>query len=458
MNFNKCLLTLLAFAFTFSLQAQDPCEDADPNDLVCVELAPDVVVQVTACEALTQNLIVVDCDENVINNCDCDWGSEEFVCVDFDGQIATVHACELECFGEWLGDYDVVDCGEMVFGCTDTNAQNYDETATINDGSCEYETIDDCDCDWESEEFVCVDFDGQIATVHACELECFGEWLGDYELIECEELVYGCTDFNAENYDQTATVNDGSCEYEDLLEDCDCDWNTEDFICVDFDGQIATVHACELQCFGEWLGDYEVVECGELVYGCTDANAENYDETATVNDGSCEYEDLLEDCDCDWNTEDFICVDFDGQIATVHACELECFGEWLEDYEVVDCNDVIDEEIDEDIENVLEDFYGGGEFNQENFEDVIDVLIEFLLFPNPIEEGEIGIFVESNSDAISYIQITNGIGQVVAEKAITVQKGSNQFELNVDDLGSGIYVATIYTNSGAAVSERFIKK
>ena len=382
MNFNKYLLTLLAFAFTFSLQAQDPCEDADPNDLVCVELAPDVVVQVTACEALTQNLIVVDCDENVINNCDCDWGSEEFVCVDFDGQIATVHACELECFGEWLGDYDVVDCGEMVFGCTDTNAQNYDETATINDGSCEYETIDDCDCDWESEDFVCVDFDGQIATVHACELECFGEWLGDFEVVDCGELVYGCTDFNAENYDQTATVNDGSCEYEDLLEDCDCDWNTEDFICVDFD----------------------------------------------------------------------------GQIATVHACELECFGEWLEDYEVVDCNDVIDEEIDEDIENVLEDFYGGGEFNQENFEDVIDVLIEFLLFPNPIEEGEIGIFVESNSDAISYIQITNGIGQVVAEKAITVQKGSNQFELNVDDLGSGIYVATIYTNSGAAVSERFIKK
>ena len=48
------------------------------------------------------------------------------------------------------------------FGCTDSNASNYDPTAVINDGTCEY---------------------------------------------------FGCTDSNAENFDPNATNDDGTCEY-----------------------------------------------------------------------------------------------------------------------------------------------------------------------------------------------------------------------------------------------------
>ena len=48
------------------------------------------------------------------------------------------------------------------FGCTDSNASNYDPAAVINDGSCEF---------------------------------------------------LGCTDLEAENYDVFATIDDGSCEY-----------------------------------------------------------------------------------------------------------------------------------------------------------------------------------------------------------------------------------------------------
>ena len=33
-------------------------------------------------------------------------------------------------------------------------------------------------------------------------------------LEDCEEIIYGCTDPNATNYNSAATVDDGSCEYD----------------------------------------------------------------------------------------------------------------------------------------------------------------------------------------------------------------------------------------------------
>lgn len=94
---------------------------------------------------------------------------------------------------------------EPVLGCTDSTADNYNASATENDGSCVYP---------------CVDTDGD----GTCD---------EYE-------TYGCTNPNATNYDQYATEEDNSCLY--------------------------------------------------LVEGCTDATANNYNPAATVNNGSCTYE------------------------------------------------------------------------------------------------------------------------------------------------------------------------
>ena len=107
-----------------------------------------------------------------------------------------------------------------IMGCTDVNASNYDENATADDESCEYDDTD-------------------------------GDGIFDYLEIE------GCTDLNAENYDGNATDNDGSCEYKDTDED--------------------------------GIFDYLEIE------GCPDSNAVNYNENATDDDGSCEYKDTDED-------------------------------------------------------------------------------------------------------------------------------------------------------------------
>jgi hypothetical protein len=53
----------------------------------------------------------------------------------FDGLLYPANCCYANC------DANIGTCGEseITTGCTDPEACNYDETATADDGSCEYE-------------------------------------------------------------------------------------------------------------------------------------------------------------------------------------------------------------------------------------------------------------------------------------------------------------------------------
>jgi PKD repeat protein len=109
---------------------------------------------------------------------------------------------------------------EVILGCMDANATNYDQNATEDDGTCEYLDTDED---------------------------------GVFDHLEIE----GCTDEIAINYNQNATEEDGTCEYLDTDED----------------------------------GVFDHLE----IEGCTDKNAVNYNQNATEEDGTCEYLDTDED-------------------------------------------------------------------------------------------------------------------------------------------------------------------
>ena len=193
-----------------------------------------------------------------------------------------------------------------IFGCTDPNAINYDPFATIDDGSCIYDT----------------------------------------------DTIYGCTDPFALNYNPLATIDDGSCIYDTT--GCDANeiivnlitqqWGNE--ISWDIIGPNGDVVASGsgyqpystysyalcledgcytlnmydsfgdgwnegvIQIFGTNAFVFETTletgqygnasfgindpDCGTGIdiYGCTDPNAINYDPYATIDDGSCEYDSL----------------------------------------------------------------------------------------------------------------------------------------------------------------------
>ena len=106
-----------------------------------------------------------------------------------------------------------------------------------------------------------------------------------------EENICGCTDETASNYDDSATLADGSCEYD--IFGCTiaiaCNYNAE-----------ATVDD----------GTCDFVSC--LSFGCTDSEACNYDEDATFEDGSCTYPSFPYDCNDECvndNDGDGVCDD-----------------------------------------------------------------------------------------------------------------------------------------------------
>ena len=164
-------------------------------------------------------------------------------------------------------------------GCTEIGAINYDETAIINDGSCEY--IYGC---MDSTPGPYPNINGESSVIQGVTnggvtyyMSCEGmsnmaqnnyNWETDYtEYAPCIVDSYdydnyfdaslnqnfdevGPHGFLAANYNPDAQIDDGSCFYD---------------------------------------SDSDGVEDEDEILGCTDSDANNYNEEATQEDGSCEY-------------------------------------------------------------------------------------------------------------------------------------------------------------------------
>ena len=162
--------------------------------------------------------------------------------------------------------------GGGVPGCTDATACNYDASATEDDGSC-WQLDEcgicggggipatDCDCDGNvidacgvcggggtdfDNDGICDDVDDCVGSLDAC-----GICNGPGAIYDC-----GCAD-----------IPEG---------DCDCDGN-----------QLDALGVCGGNCAADANGN-GVCDDAEID-GCTDSAACNYDDTATEDDGSCDF-------------------------------------------------------------------------------------------------------------------------------------------------------------------------
>jgi len=149
-------------------------------------------------------------------------------------------------------------------GCTDVSACNYNASAGVDDSSCLY--ITDClnVCGGSTVTGTSCN-DGNSSTVndkYNSNCVCIGD-------------ILGCTNASACNYDVNATIDDGSCS---SITDCKniCGGSALPGTTCD-DGNSSTLndkYNSNCVCVGD-------------EYGCTDANACNYDVNATIDDGSC---------------------------------------------------------------------------------------------------------------------------------------------------------------------------
>jgi len=180
------------------------------------------------------------------------------------------------------------------WGCTDSTAFNYDTIANIDNGGC-IPVILGC------MESLAFNFDPLANTPDTCIpliYGCTDPTMFNFSVSAntddggCEPYVFGCTDSIMFNYNPLANSDNNSCI--PFISGCtdpsmlnyNPSANTEDFSCI------AYIYGCMDNNALNYdpLANTDNGSCIEVVMGCLDPNAYNYESTANVNDSlSCLY-------------------------------------------------------------------------------------------------------------------------------------------------------------------------
>ena len=158
---------------------------------------------------------------------------------------------------------------DVVYGCTDPEACNYDPLAEVNDFSCEYPPVG---------------------------AGCGGDCLDGYTPVGevCVPEVIGCTDATALNYNALANIScNGCCCYceQGCMDPSACNYDAS-ATCPDPENPCIYAivnHNCGGDCVDGYieLTSGELTECVPCIYGCMEVDDCNYDSEATCDDGTC---------------------------------------------------------------------------------------------------------------------------------------------------------------------------
>ena len=192
-------------------------------------------------------------------------------------------------------DINVQDsCGVYAtFGCTDSTAFNYDSLANVDNGGC-LPVVVGC------MQPVAFNYNPLANTPDTCIPVIFGctnvtalnyDSLANTDDGSCIAMVFGCTNPQAFNYDPQANVDDGSCIA--IVYGCTDPtmFNYNPSANVDNGSCIEFVYGC----MDSTMFNYNPlanatnnsIPCIPFIYGCTDPSAFNYDPTANTEDFSC---------------------------------------------------------------------------------------------------------------------------------------------------------------------------
>ena len=193
----------------------------------------------------------------------------------------------------YVADVDDGSCKiAAVFGCTDSTAFNYDSTANVDNGGCTPVVLGCMNP-------LAFNYNSQANTPDTC-----------------IPVIYGCTNPLAFNYDSLANTDDGSCEAIILGCTDTTMWNYSPSANVDDSSCVPFIYGCMDPTMWNYnpLANTDNGSCIAFIYGCTDSTMFNYDPLANTDNGNCipfiygctnpialNYDPLA-------NTDDFSCI------------------------------------------------------------------------------------------------------------------------------------------------------
>ena len=189
----------------------------------------------------------------------------------------------------YCGDY----CIDVVEGCMDEDALNYNANANTDSGNC-IETVYGCtnELAFNYDSLANVDDEGCIPVVVGCMDIIAWNYNGLANTSDGSCLYFGCMDPEADNYDASANVDNGGC-FTTVLGCTDPEAfnyndeaNTDDFSCIEI------LYGCiDSSAFNyDPLANTSNDNCLEVIEGCMDNEAYNYDEFANTESYSCLYD------------------------------------------------------------------------------------------------------------------------------------------------------------------------
>jgi len=163
-------------------------------------------------------------------------------------------------------DFNVQDsCNVLAeFGCLDSTAFNYDSLANVNNGGC-VPVVTGC------MESLAFNYNALANTPDTC-----------------IAIVYGCTDITMFNYNQLANVDDSSCVM--FVHGCmDTTMFNYNPLANVNDTCVPYIYGCTDPSMFNYQAsaNSEDFSCLPFMYGCTDSTAINYDSLANTNNNSC---------------------------------------------------------------------------------------------------------------------------------------------------------------------------
>ena len=269
-------------------EALNYCEDCNVDDGTCIEIVygctNDLAFNYNEEANWDDNScipVIVGCMDNIAWNYNEEANVEDGSCLYFG------------CTDAEATNYNLianVDNGSCLYpGCTDINALNYNETANTDDGSCipvVYGCTNEEAFNYDSS--ANTDNDSCIPVVEGC-TNVFAFNYDSFANVDngsCELIVYGCMDENALNYNENANIDNESC-IEIVLGCTDSgalnyneNANVDDFSCID------PIYGCTDNTMFNYneLANIDNGSCIAFAYGCIDSDALNYDPIANTLD------------------------------------------------------------------------------------------------------------------------------------------------------------------------------